>query len=394
MHPAVQQWFDESFAAPTAAQAKGWVPIAAGDSTLIVAPTGSGKTLAAFLSSHRPADVLAGAGQSRALPRALHLPHQGAGRRRRAQPARAAGRHRAASPSRAATRLPRPSIAVRTGDTPARERARFQREPADILITTPESLYLLLTSNAREALRLRRDGHRRRDSRAGADQARRAPGAVARAARARSRDAACSGSGCRRRSGRSTRWRGFWVASAATSHDARQTSRRDGASAAEASPGDGSRRIDHEFAEIAGALDWRPVTIVDAREPKRLDLRVEVPVEDMARLGQVVEIPSGPASQAAAAHVDLGEHPPAAARAHSRAPVDAASSSTAGASPNGWPAALNELAGEPLVRSHHGSIARAQRLEIEDALKAGQAAARWSRPRRSSSASTWAPSIW
>ena len=59
----------------------------------------------------------------------------------------------ARSPQRAATPFVAPAIAIRTGDTPAAERARFQREPADILITTPESLYLLLTSNAREALR-------------------------------------------------------------------------------------------------------------------------------------------------------------------------------------------------------------------------------------------------
>ena len=101
----------------------------------------------------RSADVRAGAAQGGALPRALRVAAQGAGGRRRAQPARAARRHRADRRRRAATPSSTPAIAIRTGDTPQSERARFQREPADILITTPESLYLLLTSNAREALR-------------------------------------------------------------------------------------------------------------------------------------------------------------------------------------------------------------------------------------------------
>ena len=85
-----------------------------------------------------------------------------------------------------------PAIAIRTGDTPAAERARFQREPADILITTPESLYLLLTSNAREALRSVDTDHHRRDPRARADQARRAPRAVDRAPRRALRAAAAA----------------------------------------------------------------------------------------------------------------------------------------------------------------------------------------------------------
>ena len=85
-----------------------------------------------------------------------------------------------------------PAIAIRTGDTPQSERARFQREPADILITTPESLYLLLTSNAREALRSVRHDHRRRDPRPGPDQARGPPGALARTARGALRAAAAA----------------------------------------------------------------------------------------------------------------------------------------------------------------------------------------------------------
>ena len=89
---------------------------------------------------------------TRALPRPLRLAAQGARGGRRAQPARAA--RRASEPRRGRGEpFVVPAVAVRTGDTPAGERARFQREPADILITTPESLFLLLTSQAREALR-------------------------------------------------------------------------------------------------------------------------------------------------------------------------------------------------------------------------------------------------
>src|SRR5436190_158138 len=151
-HPAVREWFSSAFEAPTRPQTLGWPAIARGDSTLILAPTGSGKTLAAFLwcldrlmFTPQPAK----ADRCRVLyvsplkalaidvERNLRAPLAGI-----AQLAGAIGEPFVV-----------PAIAIRTGDTPAAERARFQREPADILITTPESLYLLLTSNARQALR-------------------------------------------------------------------------------------------------------------------------------------------------------------------------------------------------------------------------------------------------
>src|SRR2546428_280566 len=150
-NPATRAWFEATFQTPTRAQELAWPAIALGESVLVLAPTGSGKTLAAFLA---------------AIDRLMFSP----------APKKAATRILYVSPLKAlavdiernlreplvgivrqAQRLGvphrEPTIAIRTGDTPSRERARYQREPADILITTPESLYLILTSLAREALR-------------------------------------------------------------------------------------------------------------------------------------------------------------------------------------------------------------------------------------------------
>src|ERR1044072_9398007 len=151
-HPAVRDWFSAAFEAPTRPQRLGWPAIARGESTLILAPTGSGKTLTAFLWC---------------INRLMFDPIPASGRRCRVlyiSPLKALAvdiernlrapltgiSHRAAARGDAHVV---PSIGIRTGDTPALERARFQRQPSDILITPPESLYLLLTATAREALR-------------------------------------------------------------------------------------------------------------------------------------------------------------------------------------------------------------------------------------------------
>ena len=151
-HPAVGAWFEDAFRKPTAPQTLGWPAIARGESTLIFSPTGSGKTLAAFLWAVNRV-MFAPAPPSAERCRVLYVSPLKAlavdvERNLRAPLAGIAEVARARCDVFAM-----PAVAIRTGDTPATERSRFLRQPADILITTPESLYLLLTSRAREALR-------------------------------------------------------------------------------------------------------------------------------------------------------------------------------------------------------------------------------------------------
>ena len=151
--PATTAWFEGAFEAATPAQLGAWESISRGEHTLVVAPTGSGKTLAAFLS---------------ALDRLSHLPVPEDPLRRcrvvYVSPLKALAvdvernlRSPLAGIRQAAVRLglpePEVTVAMRSGDTSADERRLFNRRPADILITTPESLFLLLTSAARESLR-------------------------------------------------------------------------------------------------------------------------------------------------------------------------------------------------------------------------------------------------
>ncbi|MDI2132387.1 ATP-dependent helicase [Yinghuangia seranimata] len=151
--PATREWFTGAFHTPTAAQAGAWTALAEGRDALVVAPTGSGKTLAAFLS---------------ALDRLASEPPPVDARRRcrvlYVSPLKALAvdvernlRGPLAGIRQAAVRLglpePQVEVGVRSGDTPAADRRRFATKPPDILITTPESLFLILTSQARDALR-------------------------------------------------------------------------------------------------------------------------------------------------------------------------------------------------------------------------------------------------
>jgi ATP-dependent Lhr-like helicase len=153
-HPLVERWFTERFHQPTPAQAAGWASIAAGKSTLIAAPTGSGKTLAAFLWSIDRLVKLALGGALQERTSVVYV-----------SPLKALGNDIAKNlqaplaeiyqlAGREGILLPSIRVAVRSGDTPARERQAMVRRPPHILITTPESLYILLTSaRSREFLR-------------------------------------------------------------------------------------------------------------------------------------------------------------------------------------------------------------------------------------------------
>src|SRR5947208_13502029 len=147
--PAVAHWFRSTFGRPTPPQRLGWPEVAAGRHTLLFAPTGSGKTLAAFLAcldhlwrvprKSRGVRILY-ISPLKALNndvfRNLQVPLDGI----------------IATAESEGSPLPPLTIAVRTGDTPAADRQRMARNPPDILITTPESLHLLLTSKARQTL--------------------------------------------------------------------------------------------------------------------------------------------------------------------------------------------------------------------------------------------------
>src|SRR5436305_390479 len=148
--PAVREWFRSTLGEPTYPQRQGWPAIAAGQNTLILAPTGSGKTLAAFLAcldqlwrqpTHSRGVRVLYVSPLKALNNDIHrnlqLPLEGV-----AQTAQEMG-----------VSLPTLEAAVRTGDTTTAERQRLVRRPPHVLITTPESLHLLLTSRARDTLR-------------------------------------------------------------------------------------------------------------------------------------------------------------------------------------------------------------------------------------------------
>jgi ATP-dependent Lhr-like helicase len=361
-HPVTAEWFKAVFDAPTAPQRMGWPVIARGESALILAPTGTGKTLAAFLwcldrlmlhprpEGEREGCRIVYVSPLKALAvdveRNLCSPLAGIANmaRRRGVP------------------FHEPSIAVRTGDTPQRERARFQRHPAEILITTPESLYLLLTSQASEALRTvdtviideihalvptKRGAHlalslerlealtQRRLQRIGLSATQRPLEEVARFLG------------------------GVEVRAGAEPTEVPQA-------AAEATPASWSS----DLADPA-PLRYRPVTIVNASALKQLKLRIEVPVEDMARLGTQEELPSGPASQAPR-RVSIWNaiHPRLLELIRERNSTILFVNSRQVA--ERLAGALNELAGEAIARAHHGSLAAAQRSIIEEQLKAGQ----------------------
>ena len=399
-HPLTAAWFRAVFEGVTPPQREGWPAIAHGDSTLILAPTGTGKTLTAFLwcldrlMLQRPAHYDAEPGcrvlylsPLKALAvdveRNLRSPLQGI----------------ANMAQREGVPVHIPEISVRTGDTSQKDRARFKRHPGEILITTPESLYLLLTSDAGESLRTvetviideihalvptKRGAHMalslerlealcgRRLQRIGISATQRPLEEVARflgGAEAQlppkpgapSSPTASSLAKVGSPEPPTAELRAAEAITATTGLTPAATEDYTSAEAAETEPGSKS----------SNAPRFRPVTIINAGARKRLEIRVEVPVEDMAKLGEIQDLPSGPASQGPKrTSIWQSIHPRLLEIVRERTStlifVNArrVAERLAGA--------LNELAGESIARAHHGSLASAQRSEIEELLKAGR----------------------
>ncbi len=340
---ATQGWFDAAFAAPTPAQEEAWAAIADGRDTLVVAPTGSGKTLAAFLSSlddlvRDPVtrDAVTG-------PRVLYV-----------SPLKALAvdiernlRAPLAGIQRESQRLgheaPDIRVGVRTGDTPADERRRMTTSPPDILITTPESLFLLLTSQARSIL-----------------------GDV----RTVIIDEIHALAGTKR---------GAHLAISLERLDALSTrpAQRIGLSAT-VQPHAEVARFLRPGVPDGGGVAGSPATNVAIIAPpaeKTWDLSVVVPVPDMTAMGEELDIDGSAAADPRRSSiwphveervVDL---------------ITAERSSIVFANSRGLAerltGRLNEVAEErdlplPLARAHHGSVSREQRMIIEEDLKAAR----------------------
>jgi len=378
--PRVREWFEQAFAAPTAAQAQAWPAIAAGEHVLLSAPTGSGKTLAAFLWA---LDRLSGEGVrvgggtrvvyvsplkalAYDIERNLRVPLRGIG----ADDVR---------------------VGIRTGDTPQRERAAMVRNPPDILVTTPESLYLILTSQARSML----DGveavivdeiHAVAHSKRGSHLALTLERLEAHVREAHARSHGPVG---------------------AAAHPPAEIQRI------------GLSATQNPLEEIGRFLvgPHRQVTIVDAGARKELDLRIEVPVESMA---EPDALPAGTSSTEDAPERDPLASPPQLepvaggestrgsiwpaiypellklVRAHNSTIVfvnnrrsaervalrlnelaaqehaarEAASG--AGADAGAGPADHADTPPVEIARAHHGSLAREERTKVEELLKAGE----------------------
>jgi len=380
-HPVTAEWFKAVFDVPTAPQRMGWPVIARGENALILAPTGTGKTLAAFLACLdrlmlQNRDLASPASKDRSPGAPAEIRDQKTAGKEPpgcrivyVSPLKALAvdvERNLRSPLAGMANMARrmgvpfhePLISVRTGDTPQRERARFARHPAEILITTPESLYLILTSQAAEALRtvetvIIDEIHALVPTKRGAHLALTLERLQALTAKPLQR-----------------------IGLSATQRPLEEVARFLGGVDVQGSEKQEARQShDEEAADIvtgdSASLRYRPVTIVNAAARKQLKLRIEVPVEDMARLGEMEEIPSGPASQTPrrvsiwnAIHPRLLEI----IRERNSTILFVNARQTA----ERLAGALNDLAGEPIARAHHGSLAAAQRSVIEEQLKAGQ----------------------
>jgi ATP-dependent Lhr-like helicase len=321
--PHVRAWFEETYSAPTRVQREGWPVLARGENALLIAPTGSGKTLAAFLwaidrLSRLDPDAVPGVRILYVSPlKALVYDIERNLRGPIAGISDWAARH--GTPSRPIR------VDVRTGDTTAKERRHQLRSPADILVTTPESLFLLLGSRAQETLRtvhtvIVDEIHALAGTKRGAHLA-------------------ISLERLKERSGRDFQRVGL---------------------SATVKPAD-------EVARFLGGP--REVRIVDASEPAHVDLTIRVPVAEIGQVSSTVDLPGTPEPGSLWSRIypeilDL-------LRAHRSTIIFVNSRSLS----ERLAQRLNDLdasTGAPLVRAHHGSLSHAKRNEIEESLKRGE----------------------
>ena len=374
--PATRAWFEGAFAEPTQAQAGAWQAIGKGEDTLVVAPTGSGKTLAAFLWAIDRLAALPPPQDPRQRCRVLYvspLKALAVDIERNLRAPLTGIRHAA---HRLGLAEPDIRVAVRTGDTAAEDRRKLVSKPPDILITTPESLFLLLTSQARETLRgvetiIVDEVHAVAGNKRGAHLA-----------LSLERLDALRG----------------------TSHPAQRV----GLSAT-------VRPVEDVATFLGGA---RTVTVVQPPSPKRIELTVVVPVEDMSDLDTPMpgrgglggssprgstagdENEGGPApTRSIWPHVEervldlIEQHTSTIVFANSRrlaerlcgrlnelaaeraeTALEARLAPGGGRPPAEIMAQAGTAAGAPaeVARAHHGSVSRQERAEIEEALKAGR----------------------
>jgi ATP-dependent helicase Lhr and Lhr-like helicase len=318
---ATRAWFARAFGSPTPAQELAWPAIATGDHVLVQAPTGSGKTLAAFLLGIDRLNETPGEGLRLLYVSPLKALNYDIERNLRG-PLAGLG-----------SKL---VVGVRTGDTPQRDRQRMLRNPPDVLITTPESLYLLLTSQGREMLRgveavILDEVHAVAGTKRGAHLAL----SLERLERA-----------------------------------VNQPFQRIGLSATQ-------RPLAEIGRWVAGT--GREITLVDAGQRKELDLEVVIPVEDLRELGarnelaqpvvqDGVEMDSGYEANSRSIWPSIYPALLELVRAHRSTIVFVNNRRLA----ERLALRINELAEEEVARAHHGSLAREQRVLIEEDLKAGR----------------------
>jgi ATP-dependent helicase Lhr and Lhr-like helicase len=339
--PATRDWFERAFDAPTPAQAQAWPAIASGEHVLISAPTGSGKTLAAFLWAidklARERDAISPAAAPTAAERGISLVYVSPLKalsydidRNLRVPLRGVGADL--------------TVAVRSGDTPQRERQQMLRNPPDILITTPESLYLMLTSQARKLFEHTRwcivdEIHAVASTKRGAHLA-------------------------------LTLERLSEVAQQGSDH----TLQRIGLSATQ-----------NPLEEVGRFMvgPGRQCRIVDAGIRKELDLKIQVPVESLAAPGETpgAELdPLAGGTEPTLNSIWPAMYPEllALVREHNSTIIFVNARRSAerlALRLNELAAAEDEGAGRPireLARAHHGSLAREERTIVEELLKAGE----------------------